>query len=95
MEEYEYESVRFPYAMKDYSQVVIYERSLDYIMSYDTRFCYSRARKFFEERLSKIDLLYWRAGIQNQESLRLVPNRGPYCWLKTNIFITLEHQANF
>ncbi len=26
MEEYEYESVRFPYAMKDYSQVVIYER---------------------------------------------------------------------
>jgi hypothetical protein len=181
MAEYEYESVSFPYAMKDYSQVVIYERSLDDIMAYDTRFCHNRARKFLEERynlvscsrvwpimknnrddleieffcnaddalpllynnktktyekidrlpldshltvlfwcnnrirfeymwrnrgsirdetyhfvtrfrlkgpaiLSKIDLLHWRAGMQNQESLRLVPNMGPYCWLKTNIF---------
>jgi hypothetical protein len=54
MEEYEYESVNFPYAMKDFSQVVIYERSLDYIMAYDTRFCYSRARKFFEERYNLV-----------------------------------------
>jgi hypothetical protein len=36
--------------------------------------------------LSKIDLSLWRAGIQKQEALRLVPNMGPDCWLKTNIF---------
>jgi hypothetical protein len=177
----EYEAVNFPYAMKDYSQVVIYERSLDDLLAYDKRYCYSRVRKINEkihnmvscsrvwpimknnsndleieffssaedalpllynnktktyeridrlplnshltvlfwcnsricfkymwrnrgsmnnERtsfatrfrlkgpaiLSKIDLSLWRAGIQKQEALRLVPNMGPDCWLKTNIF---------
>jgi hypothetical protein len=28
--------------------------------------------------------------MQNQESLRLIPNMGPYCWLKTNIFYHIK-----
>jgi hypothetical protein len=52
--EYEYESVSFPYAMKDYSQVVIYERSLNDLLAYDTRYCYNRTRKFFEQRYNLV-----------------------------------------